>query len=72
VRWKARQIAKTPLRGINAQAHRRIPAVQAALRTALVTAMAFAHHEVQEKAAVEAIRLREKPETKAGERCGGD
>jgi hypothetical protein len=32
-----------------------MPPSQAALRTALVTAMAFAHHKAQEKTALEAL-----------------
>jgi hypothetical protein len=52
-----------------------MPPSQAALRTALVTAMAFAHHKAQEKTAPETLA----PSAKAGpvpinigERCGGE
>jgi hypothetical protein len=34
-----------------------MPPSQAALRTALVTAMAFAHHKAQEKTATEALGI---------------
>jgi hypothetical protein len=50
---KCLQIGKTPLRGIiNSGRRRFMPAPQGALRTsALVMAVAFPHHAVQEKAA---------------------
>jgi len=52
-----------------------MPPSQAALRTALVRAMAFAHHKAQEKTA--AGNLGFTPEAGAvpiniGERCGGE
>jgi len=50
-----------------------MPPPHAALRTALVTAMAFAHHKAQEKTAPEALAPRAGPvPINFGERCGGE
>jgi hypothetical protein len=51
-----------------------MPPSQAALRTALVTAMAFAHHKAQEKTAPEALaKAQGRPVSiNFGERCGGE
>jgi hypothetical protein len=52
-----------------------MPLLQAALRTALVTAMAFAHHKAQEKVAPEALAElpgEGVPNSIIGERCGGE
>src|SRR5258707_15892605 len=52
----ALQIRHSPLRGINSCRINRMPRLQAALRRALVTAMAFPHHKAQEKTASRARR----------------
>jgi hypothetical protein len=50
-----------------------MPPPHAALRTALVTAMAFAHHKAQEKTAPEALAPHAGPvPINFGERCGGE
>jgi hypothetical protein len=50
-----------------------MPLPHAALRTALVTAMAFAHHKAQEKIAPEALAARAGPvPINFGERCAGE
>src|SRR6476661_3156287 len=69
----ALQIRHSPLRGIKFLPAGFMPPSQAALRRALVTAMAFPHHKAQEKTA---SRPGGTPDPgcqfNSGERCGGE
>ena len=69
----ARKSTNVPLCGIYSSPDHLMPPPHAALRTALVTAMAFAHHKAQEKTASEASASRARPvPINFGERCGGE